>query len=85
MGPLGVVVDDLGRDQIAGMGAVAKQRLVQKLVPHFAVVAYNLLDRDSLALEEVAARVGYGSAITVFNRHTGQPPGRFAKAILAVE
>lgn len=49
-------------------------------------VARDLLGSGSLALEEVAARVGYGSASTfstAFSRHTGQPPGRFAKAILA--
>ena len=51
-------------------------------------VARDLLGRGSLALEEVAARVGYGSASTfstAFSRHTGQPPGRFAKAALAGE
>lgn len=51
-------------------------------------VARDLLGRGSLALEEVAARVGYGSASTfstAFSRHTGQPPGRFAKAALAEE
>lgn len=48
-------------------------------------VARNLLRGGSLALDEVAARVGYGSASTfstAFSRHTGQPPGRFAKTAL---
>lgn len=46
-------------------------------------VARDLLRRGGFALEEVAARVGYGSASTfstAFSRHTGQPPGRFMKA-----
>lgn len=49
-------------------------------------VARDLLRRGSLALDEVAARVGYGSASTfstAFSRHTGQPPGRFMKGALA--
>lgn len=48
-------------------------------------VAKDLLRRGSLALEEVAERVGYGSASTfstAFSRHTGLPPGRFMKAAL---
>lgn len=46
-------------------------------------VAKDLLRRHDLALAEVAARVGYGSASTfstAFSRQVGQPPGRFAKA-----
>ena len=49
-------------------------------------VARDLLRRGSLALDDVAARVGYGSASTfstAFSRHTGQSPGRFMKATLA--
>jgi AraC-like DNA-binding protein len=44
-------------------------------------VARDLLRRDC-AIEEVAARVGYGSASTfstAFSRHVGQPPGRYAR------
>ena len=41
MGPRGVVVIDPGRDQIAGMGEVAEQRLVQELVPHPAIEAFH--------------------------------------------
>jgi transcriptional regulator GlxA family with amidase domain len=46
-------------------------------------LAKDLLRREDLALDEVAERVGYGSASTfstAFSRHVGQPPGRFARA-----
>jgi AraC-like DNA-binding protein len=45
-------------------------------------VAKDLLRRRDLALDEVAARVGYGSASTfstAFSRHVGRPPGRYAR------
>jgi AraC-like DNA-binding protein len=45
-------------------------------------VAKDLLRAKSLALDEVARRVGYGSASTfstAFSRHVGQPPGRYAR------
>lgn len=51
-------------------------------------VARDLLRRGGAALDEVAERVGYGSASTfstAFSRHTGLPPGRFAKASLTGE
>ena len=44
-------------------------------------VAKDLLRQGGIGLEEVAARVGYGSASafsTAFSRHSGRPPGRFA-------
>jgi AraC-like DNA-binding protein len=46
-------------------------------------VAKDLLRRHDFGLEEVAARVGYGSASTfstAFRRHVGQPPRRYARA-----
>lgn len=61
-------------------------RPVEYLTIWRMAVARDLLGRGNLALEDVAARVGYGSASTfstAFSRHTGQPPGRFAKAALA--
>lgn len=45
-------------------------------------VAKDLLRSNSVALDEVARRVGYGSASTfstAFNRHVGQSPGRYAR------
>lgn len=48
-------------------------------------VARDLLRRGTLALEEVAERVGYSSASTfsiAFSRHTGEAPGRFMRAAL---
>lgn len=48
-------------------------------------VARDLLRRGGAALGEVAERVGYGSASTfstAFSRHTGLPPGQFAKEAL---
>lgn len=46
-------------------------------------VAKDLLRRGNIALDEVALRIGYGSASTfsaAFSRHVGQPPGRYARA-----
>ncbi|TIO09483.1 AraC family transcriptional regulator [Mesorhizobium sp.] len=45
-------------------------------------VAKDLLLSRGIALDEVARRVGYGSASTfstAFSRHVGQPPGRYAR------
>jgi AraC-like DNA-binding protein len=45
-------------------------------------VAKDLLRRQDLGLDEVAERVGYGSASTfstAFSRLVGQPPGRYAR------
>jgi len=46
-------------------------------------VAKDLLRRQEFGLEEVAARVGYGSASafsTAFKRQAGCPPSRFVRA-----
>ena len=53
VGPFGVVVRDPGRDQIAGMGEVAEQRLVQELVPHPAVEAFDKAVLHRLARRDV--------------------------------
>ncbi len=46
-------------------------------------IATDLLRRHDFGLQEVAERVGYGSASTfstAFSRHVGQPPSRYAHA-----
>jgi transcriptional regulator GlxA family with amidase domain len=45
-------------------------------------LAKGLLRRQELGIEEVAERVGYGSASsfsTAFSRHFGQPPSQYSK------
>lgn len=45
-------------------------------------VAKDLLRRHDVRIDEVAERVGYGSASTfstAFTRHVGQPPSRYAR------
>ncbi|SEO19141.1 AraC-type DNA-binding protein [Gemmobacter aquatilis] len=57
-------------------------RPMQYLTTWRMAVARDLLRRGRVALDEVAAQVGYASASTfstAFSRHTGQPPGRFMK------
>ena len=58
------------------------QRPMEYLQGWRMALAKDLLRRDGLALEEVAGRIGYGSASTfstAFSRHVGMPPGRFMK------
>jgi len=55
---------------------------MEYLVAWRMAVAKDLLRRRQLGLDEVAGRVGYGSASTfstAFRRHVGQPPGRYAR------
>ncbi|KAA2316069.1 AraC family transcriptional regulator [Pseudooceanicola sediminis] len=47
-------------------------------------LAKSLLRAGTLTIEDVAARIGYGSASTfstAFRRHVGQPPGRFMRSL----
>jgi AraC-like DNA-binding protein len=49
-------------------------------------VAKDLLRREDLAVDDVAERVGYGTASTfstAFSRHVGMPPRRYAASIRA--
>lgn len=49
-------------------------------------LAKDLLRGRGLALDEVARRIGYGSASTfstAFRRHVGRPPGRYAREAAA--
>jgi len=48
-------------------------------------LAKRLLRTRQLAIEQVAAQVGYGSASTfstAFNRHVGMPPTRYARVLV---
>ena len=57
-------------------------RPMEYLLAWRMAVAKDLLRRRDIGLDEVARRVGYGSASTfstAFSRHVGQPPGRYAR------
>lgn len=57
-------------------------RPIEYLLSWRMAVAKNLLRDGGIALDEVADRIGYGSASTfstAFSRHVGLPPGRFMK------
>ncbi|MEZ5715766.1 MAG: AraC family transcriptional regulator [Paracoccaceae bacterium] len=62
-------------------------RPMEYLVSWRMAVAKRLLRGGGLGLDEVAGRVGYGSASTfstAFSRHVGLPPGRFMRDAGAV-
>ena len=83
-------VDELARE--AGMSRSAffdrftrtvGLRPMEYLMAWRMALAKDFLRGSDMALDEVARRVGYGSASTfstAFSRHVGQPPGRFARA-----
>lgn len=57
-------------------------RPMEYLLTWRMAVAKDLLRAGGIALDEVARRVGYGSASTfstAFSRHVGMPPGRFMR------
>lgn len=57
-------------------------RPMEYLLAWRMAVAKDILRSQDVALDEVAKRVGYGSASTfstAFSRHVGQPPGRYAR------
>lgn len=57
-------------------------RPMEYLVGWRMAVAKDMLRSGRIGLDEVAQRVGYGSASTfstVFSRHVGMPPGRFMR------
>ena len=57
-------------------------RPMEYLLAWRMAVAKDLLRRQDFRLDEVAERVGYGSASTfstAFSRHVGQPPSRYAR------
>lgn len=80
--------------QLAGTAAMSRSAFFDRFLRTVGVapmeyllgwrmaVAKDLLRARDLALDEVARRVGYGSASTfstAFSRHVGQPPGRYAR------
>ncbi len=83
-------VDELGKEAGLSRSAFFDRftrtvglRPMEYLLAWRMAVAKDLLRREDFALDEVARRVGYGSASTfstAFSRHVGQPPGRFARA-----
>lgn len=57
-------------------------RPIEYLLAWRMAIAKDLLRNEDIALDEVARRIGYGSASTfstAFSRHVGQPPGRYAR------
>lgn len=57
-------------------------RPMEYLLAWRMALAKDLLRGGHIALDEVARRIGYGSASTfstAFSRHVGQPPGRFMR------
>lgn len=58
MGPRGVVIGDPSLDQVAGMGQVPEQGLVQKLVSHPAVEAFDESILHRFARRDVGKREG---------------------------
>ena len=58
-------------------------RPMEYLLTWRMAIAKDLLRGGDLAMDEVARRVGYGSASTfstAFSRHAGMPPGHFRRA-----
>ncbi|TPW30068.1 AraC family transcriptional regulator [Martelella alba] len=62
--------------------AVVGVRPMEYLLTWRMTIAKDLLREGRLALDQVAERIGYGSASTfstAFSRHVGMPPGRFSR------
>ncbi|MCM5552357.1 AraC family transcriptional regulator [Pleomorphomonas sp. NRK KF1] len=58
-------------------------RPMEYLLSWRMALAKNMLRGGGMALDEVARRIGYGSASTfstAFSRHVGLPPGRFTRS-----
>ncbi|WP_448954889.1 AraC family transcriptional regulator [Labrys neptuniae] len=78
------LADAAGMSRSAFFGHFARAvglRPMEYLMAWRMAVAKDMLRREDVALDEVARRVGYGSASTfstAFSRHVGQPPGRYA-------
>lgn len=82
--------DELGREAGLSRSAFFDRftrtvglRPMEYLLDWRMAVAKDLLRQGTLAMDEVARHVGYGSASafsTAFSRHVGQPPGRFSRS-----
>jgi len=82
-------IDELGREAGLSRSAFFDRftrtvglRPMEYLLAWRMALAKDLLRREDLPMDEVARRVGYGSASTfstAFSRHVGQPPGKFAR------
>lgn len=82
-------VDELGREAGLSRSAFFERftrtvglRPMEYLLAWRMALAKDLLRRQDLPMDEVARRVGYGSASTfstAFSRHVGQPPGKFGR------
>lgn len=62
-------------------------RPMEYLLAWRMAVAKDILRGQDVSLDEVARRVGYGSASTfstAFSRHVGQPPGRYARMAVSL-
>jgi len=62
---------------------VVGRRPMEYLLAWRMALAKDLLRGGNVRLDEVARRVGYGSASTfstAFSRHVGRPPGQYARA-----
>lgn len=58
-------------------------RPMEYLLSWRMALAKNLLRTGAMTIDEVAGRIGYGSASTfstAFSRHVGLPPGRFTRS-----
>ncbi|CAB3624901.1 AraC family transcriptional regulator [Achromobacter pestifer] len=81
-------------DQLARISALSRSAFFERFTRRVGVapmeyllawrmeIAKELLRSGKLAASEVAERVGYGSASAfsvAFNKHVGQPPGRYAR------
>lgn len=88
-------VDDLAREAGMSRSAFFEQfartvgvRPMEYLLIWRMAVAKDLLRKGGIALDEVARKVGYGSASTfstAFSRYAGMPPGRFMRTASAPE
>jgi AraC-like DNA-binding protein len=82
---IAILANEAGMSRSAFFDRFMRQvghRPMEYLLAWRMAVAKDLLRSRTIALDEVARRVGYGSASTfsmAFSRHVGQPPGKYAR------